>query len=67
MAASERLDEASRVCLSLHGDGGELQPGNPAFRAGLQRGDVCLGEVQPHHLIEKLGGFGRGKTQVGEA
>ena len=45
----------------------QLQTGNPAFGAGFQRGDVFRREVQTHHLVEKFGGFGGGKTQVGGA
>ena len=43
---------------------GQLQAGDPAFGAGFQGEDVFRRQVQPHHLIEELGGFGRGKTQV---
>ena len=65
VAAGEGLDETGGVLMSLHGKRGQLQAGNPAFGAGFQRGDVFCREVQTHHLVEKLGGFGGGKTQVG--
>ena len=46
---------------------GHLQAGDPAFGAGFQGGDVVRGEVEPHHPVEELGGFGRAETQVGRA
>ena len=67
VAAGEGLDEASDVLMSLHGKCGQLQTGNPALGAGFQRGDIFCREVQAHHLAEKFGGFGGGKTQVGSA
>ena len=53
--------------MSLHGERGQLQAGDPAFGAGFQRGDVFRREAQTHHLVEKLGGFGGGEAQVGGA
>ena len=53
--------------MSLQGKRGQLQAGNPAFGAGFQRGDIFRREVQAHRLVEKSGGFGGGKTQVGGA
>ena len=50
--------------MPLHRNSSQLQAGNPAFGAGFQCGDVFCREVQSHHLVEKLGGFRRGKTQV---
>ena len=44
-----------------------MQAGNPAFGAGFQGGDIFRREVQAHHLVEKVGGFGGGKAQVGGA
>ena len=67
VAAGEGFDEAGGVLMSLHGKRGQLQAGDPAFGAGFQRGDVFRREVQAHHLVEKFGGFGGGKTQVGGA
>ena len=43
---------------------GQLQTGDPAFGSSFQRGDVLRRKVQTHHLVEKLGGFGGGETQV---
>ena len=53
--------------VSLHGEGGQLQTGNPAFGAGFQRGDISVGEIQPHHPVEEFSGFGGGEAQVGGA
>ena len=36
VAAGEGLDEAGGVLMSLHGQGRQLQAGDPAFGAGLQ-------------------------------
>ena len=60
-------DERGNVRAALHGKRGQLQTGNPAFGAGFQCGDVFRREVQPHHLVEKSGGFSRGEAQVGGA
>ena len=51
----------------MQSQGGQLQAGDPAFGAGFQRGDIFCGEVQSHHLVEKFGGFGGSKAQVGGA
>ncbi len=67
VAAGERLDEAGGVFMSLQGKRGELQPGNPAFGAPFQGGDVFCREGKCHRLVEKSGGFGGGKPQVGGA
>ena len=40
MAAGERPDEAGGIRSALHGERGQLQTGDPAFGAILQRGDV---------------------------
>ena len=59
-----KLAVSARPCIEMRG---QLQAGNPAFGAGFQRGDVVRGEVQAHHLVEELGGFGGGEAQVGGA
>ena len=53
--------------VTLQSQGGQLQAGDPAFGAGLQRGDITIGEIQPHHPVEKFGGFGGGEAQIGGA
>jgi hypothetical protein len=53
--------------MALQGQRSQLQTGNPAFGAGFQGGNVVSGEGQAHHQSEKLGGFGRGKAQIGGA
>ena len=67
MAAGESLDKTGGVFPALHGECGQLQTGDPAFGAGFQGGDVFHRKVQAHHLVEKLGGFGGGKAQIGGA
>ena len=42
-----------------------MQAGNPAFGATFQRGNVFGREVEAHDLVEKSGGFGGRKPQVG--
>jgi hypothetical protein len=67
MAAGESLDETCSVFMPLHGDGCQLQTSDPALRACVQRGDVFNGKTKPDYLVEKLGCFAGGKTQVGSA
>ena len=67
VGAGERSDEAGGVVMSLQGERGQLQAGNPAFGAVFQGGDVRRREVEAHHRVEKSGGFGGGETQVGGA
>ncbi len=68
MAAGEGVDERGAVvAVTLHRDGGELQPGDPAFSARLQRGDGVGAQVQPHCLVQEGGGFVDGEAQVGGA
>ena len=67
VVSSECPDEPGNILVALHGERGQLQAGNPAFGAVFQRGDIFRREVQAHHLVEKFGGFGGGKAQVGGA
>ena len=71
VAAGEGADEAGGALAgtraSLQGDGRHLQPGDPAFGAGLERRDVLRREVQAHRPSEELGGFGGREAQVGGA
>ncbi len=70
MAAGEGFDKAGGVFVplrgrpALQGKGSQLQAGNPTFSTRLQRGDVFCRKVQTHRLIEKLGGFRGGESQV---
>jgi len=65
VAAGEGLDEAGGVLMSLHRERGQLQAGDPAFGAGFQGRDVFGREVEAHDLVEEIGSFGGGETQVG--
>ena len=67
VVAGESLDEPGNVRAPPHGERRQLEPGNPAFGARLQGGNFRRRELQPHHLVEKAGGFGGGKAQVGGA
>jgi hypothetical protein len=51
----------------LHCKGGQLQPGNPAFGAAFQGSDIFGREVEAHNLVEKIGRFGEGETQIGRS
>ena len=70
VAAGERLDEVGDLFVvrdAAQGECGELQAGDPALRAVLQRVHVGCGELQPHHLVEELPRLGWGEAQVGGA
>ena len=67
VAAGESLDEAGGVGSSPHGERRHVQAGDPALGAVFQGGDVILGEVEAHRLVEERGGFGGGEAQVGGA
>ncbi len=43
---------------------GELQPGRPAFCAGLECFDKGRVEIEPHHVVEEDGRLRRGEPQV---
>jgi hypothetical protein len=67
VAAAEGCDEACRVGSALHRNGRQVQAGDPALGARLQSSDLRLGEVQPHHLVEKFCRLIWGETQIGGA
>ena len=48
-------------------DRGQLQAGDPAFSARFESRHVLCGQIQPHHLIEKIRGLFGGETQIGRA
>ena len=56
------------ILVPLHRERGQLQAGNPAFGAVFQGGDVLPPRgLRPITSVEKCGGFGGGKAQVGGA
>ena len=63
----EARDEAGDIVAPLHRQRRQLEGGDPAFGAPLQRGDVPRGEIQPHHLVEVRGGLVRREAQIGGA
>ncbi len=67
VASGEGFDEAGGISrsVSLHGERGQLQAGDPAFGTGFQRGNLFGREVQPHYPIEKLRRFSGREPQVG--
>ena len=67
VVAGEAGDEAGDVVAALHRQRRQLQRGDPALGARLQRGDVRAGQVQAHHLVEVGGGLVGGEAQVGGA
>ena len=66
LTAGERRDETmlERVVASLDRERRQLQPGDPALRAGFQRADVLWRETQSDHVIEKRRGFFHCKTKL---
>ncbi len=67
VATGESLHKTAGVCLPLHGKGGHLQTGNPAFGSGIEGGDLFAGESESPHLVEQCCGFGKREAQVGSA
>ena len=66
----ERLDEAGDVTAlgnAAQRERGQLQAGDPALGALLERLHVGRGEVEAHHLVEEVARLGRGEAQVGGA
>ena len=54
----------ARSRLIAHRQRRQLQPGDPALGARLQRGQIGSGERQAHDLIEKGRGFVGGEAQI---
>ena len=63
----EAGDEAGDVVAALDRERGQLEGGDPAFGARLQRGDIPRRQVQAHHLVEVRGGLVRREAQIGGA
>ena len=67
VVAGEAGDEPGDVVAALHRERGQLQRGDPALGARLQRGDVAGGERQAHRLVEVRRRLVRREPQVGGA
>ena len=67
VVAGEGSYKLGYVLAPAQREGCQLEAGNPAFGARFQCGDICRREVEAHHLVEKVGSFGRRKPQVGGA
>ena len=70
MAAGERLHEAADVAgagTAARRERRQLQPGDPPFGTGLERGHVRRLQVQAHDLVEERVRLGRCEPQVGGA
>jgi hypothetical protein len=63
----EARNKAGNVVTTLHRQARELQRGDPAFRALLQRCHILCGQSQAHHLVEVRGGLVRREPQIGGA
>ena len=59
--------EGRRISLATQGVGGQLQPGDPAFGAALQKGNIGRGQAKPHVLVEKCLRFVPGEAEVARA
>jgi len=64
MAAGEGREKLRDIRSALQRERGQLQAGNPAFRATLEDGNGFGGQVQPHHSLQKGVHFGGFKAQV---
>jgi len=51
----------------LHRERRQLERGDPALGASLQRGHVPRGQLQAHHPVEVRRGLIRGEAQLGRA
>ena len=67
VVAGEAGDEAGDVVAALHRQRRQLERGDPALGAPLQRGDVLGRQRQPHHVVEVGRGLVGGEAQVGGA
>ena len=65
MTAGEGFYEAGDVGAVAHGERRHLQPGDPAFGARLQLGNLLRRQLEPHHLIEERCCLLGRETQVG--
>ncbi len=65
IVTGEAGDEARDVVASLHRQCRELQCGDPAFRARLQRRDVGRRQLEAHRSVQVLRRFLGGEAQVG--
>src|SRR5215213_3643646 len=64
VVSSESLDEPGKVLPAPHRERRQLQADDPAFRTGFQGADLFFCEVEAHHPLKEIGGFGEGKTQI---
>ena len=64
IVASETRDEAVDIVPPLHGEGGQLERGDPTLRALLQRGDLAHFEIQAGRLIEIRSGLVTREAQI---
>jgi hypothetical protein len=64
VAAGERLHKGADVVLAPQRQGGQLQPGGPAFGPVRQRRHGRLGQLGLHRRPEQRGGFLGGEAQV---
>ena len=67
VAAGEPGHEGADVGVALQRQGGQLQPGHPAFGPVPEGGHGCLGQFGPDGRSEQLGGLLAGEAQVGLA
>ena len=65
VVAGEPGDERAGVVAALHRQRGQLQGGDPALGALVQRRDVALGQREAHRAVEVGRGLLGGEAQVG--
>ena len=67
IAAGKRLNQLPGVGVTAQRQGQQLQPGDPALGALLQRGDIAPIQFQPRGLPQKIGRFFQRELQIGLA
>jgi len=65
MAAHNSDDLVVLVGTALQGQGGQLQPGDPALRACFQVDDVFIRKGEPHQVVQESGRLFNCEPQVG--
>src|SRR5262245_56611620 len=64
MTSGKGLDKTLDIRLALHGEGGQLQAGNPTLSPGFKRNNILRRKVEAHDLVEKGGDLRRRKTEI---
>ena len=52
--ACERPDERGGIRTPGKREGGKVKAGSPPFGASVQQLNICVGQVQPEHIVKQL-------------